>query len=72
MITRAEISVAIQLLAAIADAIRELQRLPAGHLYALLMPKLSHQQFEEAVALLVKTNLVAREGDELVWKGGAS
>ena len=72
MITEAEIGAAIRILAAVGDTIRELKRVPAGHLYALLMPKLTLQQFEQCVGLLVKADQVVREGDELVWKGGAS
>jgi hypothetical protein len=72
VITKPEITAAIAILAAIADCVRELKRVPAGHLYTLLMTKLTLAQFNEAIALLIQTNQVTREGDELIWKGGAA
>jgi len=55
-------------LQAVADAIRELGEVPAGHLYGAVMGHLSFEQFQKVVGLLVKAGLVRREpGDLLVW-----
>lgn len=69
MITRDQIAPALTILAALADAIRELKRIPSGHLYALLMPKMSLAQYETAIDLLIKAGLVRKASDELVWEG---
>lgn len=69
MIAREQIAPALTILAALADTIRELKRIPSGHLYALLMPKMSLAQYETAIGLLIKADLVGKLGDELVWKG---
>jgi hypothetical protein len=65
-----QIKAAIQALAALAEAIRELKRVPAGTLYAHLMGVMSLESFEAAIDRLVKSGLVRREAShELVWTG---
>ena len=75
MITKDQIAGATGILIAIADTIRELKRIPSGHLYALLMPKMSLSQYEEVIGILERAGLVRKTpGHELVWVGkeGAS
>jgi len=57
---------------AIADAVRELGSVPAGHLYVRLMDKISLQSFEGVIGLLVRSELVRRDGSHLLtWIGPA-
>jgi uncharacterized membrane protein len=70
VITKENIAGATAILIAIAEAIRELKRVPSGHLYALLMPKMTHAQYEEAIGILQRAGVVRRTpGHELVWVG---
>jgi hypothetical protein len=59
----------IEVLMAVADAIKELKAVPSGHLYAALMGKMDIQSYEAIIRTLVNTKLVARRGDLLVWVG---
>jgi hypothetical protein len=68
-VTPAQIKAALQTMMAVADAIREAGRIPAGTLYAALMPRLSAGAFDSMLAQVLRTGLVRREGDELVWVG---
>jgi hypothetical protein len=55
---------------AIADTIRELGEVPAGTLYAALMTRMSLETFEQFIAILVKADLVKRDGSHLLrWIG---
>jgi hypothetical protein len=65
--TKEEVAAASATLSAIAGAIRELGRVPSGHLYAQVMGHMNLATYERIIDLLVRTNLVRREGHELVW-----
>jgi hypothetical protein len=55
---------------AVAEAIRELGSVPAGHLYAVLMARMSLETFEKIVGALVGAGLVRRDGSHLLtWTG---
>ena len=65
-----QIKAALAVAHALGEAIRDLKEIPAGHLYAHVTGKLSHDQFEQAVGILVKAGLVRREPSHLlVWTG---
>lgn len=65
-----QVAGATAILIAIADTIRELKRIPSGHLYALLMPKMSYAQYEEGIGILERAGVVRKTpGHELVWVG---
>ncbi len=51
---------AIELVSAVADAIRELGTVPSGQLYARLTDVMDIRCFEQVVALLVKAGLIER------------
>jgi hypothetical protein len=57
---------------ALADAIRELKEVPAGHLYARVMGAVDLQTFNELIAMLEDCHFVRREPSHLlVWVGPA-
>jgi hypothetical protein len=66
----AEETKAIQVVAAIATAVRDLKSVPAGHLYASVMGHMSLAEFEKVVGYIVETGLVRRDGSHLLtWVG---
>lgn len=71
--TPAQLKAQVRAAAAIGEAIRDLGRVPAGHLYAHLMGKLTLDQFDGLVGALVQAKLVERTRDhELIWIGPAA
>lgn len=71
MVTKEEIAAVIRAVAAIAEAIRDLGRVPSGHLYAQVMGVLSLDNYTIAIDHLERAKLVRREGHELIWTGPA-
>ena len=69
MITEQEKQAAVQMLKAVAEAIRELGRVPSGHLYAQLMGFLSLDQYTKAIDILKQMGLVEEKYHELIWIG---
>lgn len=62
-------SAALQMAAAVGEAVRDLGSVPSGHLYARLMGTLSLEQYEVIVGALVKARLVERSNHVLTWIG---
>lgn len=61
---------AIAMTRALAEAIRDLKEVPAGHLYAQVMGHLSLETFESIIGILVGAGLVTRAGSHmLTWTG---
>jgi hypothetical protein len=53
---------------AVAEAVRELKQVPAGHLYASLMGIMSLAEFNSIIAVLVEAGLVERAASHmLTW-----
>jgi hypothetical protein len=69
MATKQQVRAAFQAIAALADAIRELERVPSGHLYARVMGHIDLDTYESFIDKLVGAKLVERKGHELVWVG---
>jgi hypothetical protein len=64
---------ALYILSATAQAIHDLGRVPAGHLYArCFMQYLSAAEFDTMIGLIVETGLVRRVNDELIWQGSTN
>ena len=66
-----QLAAALDTLKALADCIRELKQVPAGHLYALAaMPTgMTLETFDSAIGLLVRSKLVERTNHLLRWVG---
>jgi hypothetical protein len=63
---------AVHMILAVADAIRELETVPEGHLYARLMGHMSLENFTKIIDTLVNAGLVTRESSHLlVWNEAA-
>ncbi len=67
MASQAQVKAGLEVIRAIADAIREVKQVPAGHLYAAVMGTLSLSAFTRIVDMLVRSGLVRKQGDLLIW-----
>lgn len=65
--TKQQVTAALDAVRAVADAIRELKRVPSGVLYAQLMPVLSLESYEKIIGTLKGAGLVREENFELIW-----
>ncbi len=65
--TKQQTLAAVSALMAVAEAIRELKQVPAGKLYATLMPLMDLPAFEGLVRVLANTGLIRRENELLTW-----
>lgn len=61
---------AFQILAAVAEAIRELRSVPSGHLYAQLMGRMDFETYTKIIDRLKGAGLVAENKSNLLtWIG---
>jgi hypothetical protein len=67
--TREQIKAALELMVAVADSIRALDRVPSGHLYAHLMGQIDLQTFNLIISRLKGAGLIEEQNHELIWKG---
>ena len=65
--TKQQVTAALEAVRAVADAIRELKRVPSGKLYAIVMPHLSLESYEKIIGTLKGAGLVREEFHELIW-----
>jgi hypothetical protein len=61
----------IKIVAAVAEAIRELGTVPSGHLYAHLMGRMTLEQYNRIIVCLKGTGLVTESAHLLKWVGPA-
>lgn len=59
----------VAVIVAVAEAIRELKRVPSGHLYAQLMGRMSMDTYNAVIGTLKNTGLVEEKDHELIWCG---
>jgi hypothetical protein len=69
-VSKQKVEAALQIVKAIADAIRELKEVPSGHLYARLMGNLTLQQYEEVIQVLVRAKVITVKNHLITWIGG--
>jgi hypothetical protein len=68
--TKQEVASTVAIVKAIAETIKELGSVPSGHLYAQLMGRMSLDQYNQIIAMLVRADLVHLGGDHLItWTG---
>ena len=62
----------MQLVRAIAEAIRELKEVPSGHLYARIAGKISSETYERVLTALKIAGLISVSPSHLItWTGGS-
>jgi len=65
-----KLQLALAKVAAMGEAIQELGAVPSGHLYAQVMDIMDVNAYESIISILVKTNLIRREGSGMLhWIG---
>lgn len=69
MATKQETEIALKILKTIAEAIRKAHKIPSGHLYAMLIPHLTLDQYNMVINALKKMKLVEEKYHELTWIG---
>ena len=68
--TAKEVTAVIQVVAALAESIRELGSVPSGVLYANVCGHLSMSMYERVIQTLKNAGLVSESGHVLTWIGG--
>jgi hypothetical protein len=63
---------AVRVVAALAEAIRDLGQVPSGRLYMSVMGVMNLDQYQQAIGALVKAGLVEDRHHLLVWIGKES
>jgi len=69
MNTKERVKAALGIVMALAETIRDLGEVPNGHLYAMVMDKLSLEDYNSAIKTLKGTKLVQENGHLLKWVG---
>ena len=67
-ITRDELKAGLRTVQTIAEAIREVKRIPSGHLYAQVIGKLELSAYERILNILKNAGLIEIKSDEIIWK----
>ena len=62
---------AVQFIAAIADAIRDLGEIPSGHLYARLMDRMDLRTYNAVIETLKRAELIEVKQHLITWVGPA-
>lgn len=60
-----------QVLGILAEAIKDLGSIPNGHLYAMVMSKLSFESYTGCISILKRQNLISESHHLLTWVGPA-
>ena len=61
---------AMEIVAAVGEAIRDLKEVPSGHLYARLMGSMSLEEYQFVIDILIRAELVERDPSHLLrWIG---
>lgn len=68
-ITPERVKAALNIVQAIAETIREIGRIPSGHLYAQLMSRMSLSEYENIIDILKRAGVVEVKNYELIWIG---
>lgn len=64
-----QIEAALAVAKALADTIREVGRVPSGHLYARVCGHLDIHSYEAVIGSLKRAGLVIEKNHELIWVG---
>lgn len=64
-----QVQTQLEILRAVADAIKELGSVPSGVLYAHLMSYMSLSQYERFISLLIDAKVISKSGNVLTWIG---
>ena len=60
---------ALQIVMAVADAIKDLKSVPSGELYARLMAHMSLESYNSVIGVLERTGLITVKSHLITWVG---
>ena len=63
-----QVKTALHKIRALADAIKEVKEIPSGTLYAACMEKISLNEYNRIIGLLVRSGLIENKNNLLKWK----
>lgn len=69
MPTKDELKAGVALVAAVAEAIRELKSVPSGHLYTRLQGRVTLDGYNKMISILKNAKLVEEKNFVLTWVG---
>lgn len=67
--TSEQIAASVSMISALSEAIREAGRIPSGHLYAMVIDRLSLEHYERLITVIKRSGLVVEVANELRWIG---
>lgn len=70
--TKQQIDGAVQVIAAIANTIRSLGKIPSGKLYARIMDRVTIEQYDRILDILKNAELIEVKHHEIAWIGGGA
>lgn len=72
-VTPEQTRAALAVVQAVSDTVRELKRVPSGHVYAVLMGRVSLTGYQKILGILKRGGVIEETpGHELVWIGDAT
>jgi len=66
-LTDKQAAAALKVVLTVGEAIRDLKRVPSGHLYARLMGHLSLNEYTTIIEMLKASGCIREERHELIW-----
>ena len=70
--TKQQIDGAVQVIAAIANTIRSLGKIPSGELYARIVDRVTIEQYDRILDILKNAELIEVKHHEIAWIGGGA
>lgn len=65
-VIQAQLAAGMEIIRAIADAIRELKSVPSGHLYARLCGNMSLSEYQQIIGILQRSKVIVVEPSHLI------
>lgn len=66
-----DVRASLDILSAVALALKTLGTVPDGEFYARVCGHVSHEQYEAIIATLIRTKFISRDNHVISWKGEA-
>lgn len=67
--TSEQIADSVSMISALSESIRQAGRIPSGHLYAMVIDRLSIEHYERLITVIKRAGLVVEVANELRWIG---
>jgi len=67
MLTKEQIKSGLDIIRAVADAIKEAKEIPSGHLYAMMMNHICLAEYEKIIGILKNAGIITEKMNLLKW-----